>query len=160
MPLIFDDPDLGRIFYISRLHRLLRQLDNQIETIAAEHGIESPPECTTILLSLWQYGPMPLNPLAESVGESPAVVGRRVRKLVEQRFARRSVQPQVKRVEFLLTQAGYRQAEALMRLSPKMEEIYRSLDAELGVDLAQTVERLSRSLKARPLMARLSEPVD
>lgn len=160
MPFIFDDPELGRVFYIARLHRVLRQLDGQVEAIAAEHGIESPPECSTILLSLWKYGPMPLNPLAESVGENPAVVGRRVRKLVEQRFARRSVRPDSKRVDFVLTQTGYHQAEALVRLSPSMEDVYRSIDAELGADLALTIEQLGASLKARPLMARFSEVAD
>ncbi|WP_300528868.1 hypothetical protein [Maricaulis sp.] len=160
MSSIFDDPELGRVLFIARLHRVLRQLDGQIETIAADVGIESPPECSTLILSLWKYGPMPLNALAESVGERPAVVGRRIRVLIDQRFARRSVRQEDKRVDFVLTQSGYRQAETLVRLSPLMEEVYRTLNEELGVDLADVIERLAINIKARSLKERFAELAD
>lgn len=156
---------LGPALTAHRLKRLGEDLADQLTGVIAEQGLELPARGGSTLLILDQHGPLGVVEIASRLRLSHPHIIRTTRELARLGLATFKSDPADKRrSNVALTRKGSAAAAKLKSLNPSIERGYRDLFDEIGVDLVDVVDKVTRALARRGIAERvrpfLSEKVE
>ena len=137
------------------LRDLTDRLDAAVQAAYREEGLDFRPRYTPVVRHLLAHGPSTLRAIAETAGTSHSAVSQTIsemlrRGLVEMRMGRDARERVVS-----LSSIGSAMLPQLQHCWERTEAAARSLDREVGADLAQVLAAAIEALDREPFVTRL-----
>ncbi|WP_417479540.1 MarR family winged helix-turn-helix transcriptional regulator [Maricaulis maris] len=154
---IMDTHRLSGAFVSNKLLRLVETIADQGEVLLQSSGIIIPPRAISTVLMIGEVADVTAADIATSLDQPHQVATQRVAALIKlELVSKRPHASDSRRKVLEFTEFGRSQYELMMDMLEKIRGAMDALFDELGVDLAAKAVEAVQSLKARPLVDRIS----
>ena len=143
-------PTLGTL-----LRRLLDELDGAVEQSYADAGLDYRPRYTPIVRALIESGPATIRALSQRTGVTHSAMGQTVNQMAKCGLVTLATGDDARERIVALTPHAEAIVPQLKRSWAATEAAARTLDAELGLSLPDTIARALELLERTPFDARL-----
>lgn len=137
------------------LRRLIDALDGAVERAYADAGLDYRPRYTPIVRALVANGPSTIRALATHTGVTHSATGQTVAQMARSGLVGLETGADARERIVALTPAAQAMLPQLRRLWAATEAAARTIDAELGLSLPDTLQRTLDLLDRTPFDARL-----
>lgn len=141
------------------LRRLLEELDGAVERSYAEAGLDYRPRYTPIVRALIESGPATIRALSQRTGVTHSAVGQTVNQMAKHGMVTLAIGEDARERIVALTPHAQSIVPQLKRSWAVTEAAARTLDAELGLSLPDTIARALELLAVTPFDARLKDAI-
>lgn len=147
---MYRQPTLGTL-----LRRLIEHLDGAVEASYAQDGLDYRPRYTPIVRALAQGKPATIRDLAERAGVSHSAASQTVAQMAERGLVTLAPGADARERIVVLSDAGLALLPRLDRRWAATEAAARTLDADLGLPLAEVVAQALEALERQSFADRI-----
>jgi len=149
--------DYAPAFFGLLATRLTDRIVEEGANVADARGIETPPRCMSTMVTLAR-GPMGVSEISRAIGISHVAVMKNTRRLTNLGLVRTGRDPSdARRKPIELTPKGERAAFDVIEFVTALQEVYREIFAEIGVDAYDALEKFDEALDRQSFFDRLDK---
>lgn len=147
---MYSKPTLGTL-----LRRLIEQLDGAVEASYVEDGLDYRPRYTPVVRTLVRSGPATIRDLAAQIGVSHSATSQTIAQMAERDLVTLTTGTDARERIVALSDTVRAMLPRLERRWAATEAAARSIDADLGLPLADVVARALDALERQPFADRI-----
>jgi DNA-binding MarR family transcriptional regulator len=153
----YDSAIVRKAYTAKKLLDLAFLIQSQVTKVYARNGMVFPVSCSSTLLHLSKSRPASVTEVARSLRHPHQTVAQHLATLSKLHvIGKRTDAADRRRTEYYLTDFGTTQADLLHQYNVEAAAVFEGLDADIGADLGDLLDKAMRALDDRPMDDRFS----
>lgn len=153
----YDSAIVRKAYTAKKLLDLAFLIQSQVTKVYARNGMVFPVSCSSTLLHLSKSGPASVTEVARALQHPHQTVAQHLATLSKLNVIEKRTDPaDRRRTEYFLTGFGTAQASLLHQYNLEAAAVFEGLDADIGADLGDLLDKAMAALDARPMDDRFS----
>lgn len=153
----YDSAIVRKAYTAKKLLDLAFLIQSQVVKVYVRNGMVFPVACSSTLLHLSKSGPASVTEVARALRHPHQTVAQHLSTLSKLNVVEKRTDPaDRRRTEYFLTDFGTIQASLLHRYNVDAAAVFEGLDADIGADLGDLLDKAMAALDARPMDDRFS----
>lgn len=153
----YDSAIVRKAYTAKKLLDLAFLIQSQVTKVYVRKGMVFPVSCSSTLLHLNKEGPASVTEVARALQHPHQTVAQHLATLGKLRIVeRRTDAADRRRTEYLLTEFGEAQADLLDHYNVEAASVFQGLNADIGADLGDILDKAMSALDDRPMDDRFS----